>query len=76
MFSIVRSHGIRFAASREIVPLGAALALAEAFYKFHSFTLECVAFLGTWFALSAIWNLAYDAVVSSGSSRTESRSRV
>ena len=30
--------------------------LAEIFFKFHSFTLECVAFLSTWYALS--WMLA------------------
>ena len=27
--------------------------LAELFYKFHSFTLECVAFLATWYVLDA-----------------------
>jgi hypothetical protein len=25
--------------------------IAELFYKFHSFTLETIAFLGTWFVL-------------------------
>jgi len=60
MFSIVKSHGVRFAVSREIAPLGVALVTAEGIYKFHSFSLECLAFLGTWFALSALWNLAYD----------------
>lgn len=29
--------------------LATSLLLAELFYKFHSFTLECVAFLGTWY---------------------------
>jgi hypothetical protein len=29
-----------------------ALVLAEALYKFHSFTLECLAFLATWYAIS------------------------
>lgn len=28
-----------------------AFAMAEMFYKFHSFTLETAAFLGTWFVL-------------------------
>jgi hypothetical protein len=28
--------------------------ISELFYKFHSFTLECVAFLVTWFVLDAI----------------------
>lgn len=27
------------------------LGLAETFYRFHSFSLECVAFLATWAAL-------------------------
>ncbi len=28
--------------------------LAEAFYKFHSFSLECLAFLATWFVLGGL----------------------
>lgn len=28
--------------------------IAELFYKFHSFTLECLAFLVTWFAIDAM----------------------
>ena len=28
--------------------------IAELFYKFHSFTLECAAFLATWFVLDAV----------------------
>lgn len=28
--------------------------ISELFYKLHSFTLECVAFLVTWFILDAI----------------------
>jgi hypothetical protein len=31
--------------------------IAELFYKFHSFTLETLAFLATWYALSAIQSL-------------------
>ena len=40
--------------ARETPALGASLILAELFYKFGSFSLECVAFLGTWYALSAL----------------------
>jgi hypothetical protein len=32
----------------------AAFLIAELFYKFHSFTLECLAFLATWFVLDAL----------------------
>ena len=28
--------------------------LAELFYKFHSFTLECAAFLATWFVIDLV----------------------
>ena len=28
--------------------------IAELFYKFHSFTLECAAFLATWFVIDAL----------------------
>jgi hypothetical protein len=31
--------------------LAASLTVAEFLYKFHSFTLEALAFLGTWYAL-------------------------
>lgn len=31
--------------------LAASMVIAEVFYKFHSFTLECLAFLGTWYLL-------------------------
>lgn len=27
------------------------IVIAEVFYKFHSFTLECLAFLATWYAI-------------------------
>ena len=54
MYQLVRQLGLREIAIQEAVPLGASLILAELLYKFHSFTLEAVAFLGTWFALSAL----------------------
>jgi hypothetical protein len=31
--------------------LAASMIIAELFYKFHSFTLECLAFLATWYVL-------------------------
>ena len=31
--------------------LAMSLGIAEAMYRFHSFTLETIAFLGTWYAL-------------------------
>lgn len=43
----------------EFPPLAIALLIAERFYKFHSFTLECVAFLATWLAVSFLVHSAF-----------------
>ena len=34
-----------------LATLAVAFVIAEQFYKFHSFTLETIAFLATWFVL-------------------------
>jgi len=62
VYSVVLNHGVRVGVARELVPMATAFTIAEAFYKFHSFSLETLAFLGTWFVLSGLWNTAYDAV--------------
>jgi hypothetical protein len=36
--------------------------IAELFYKFHSFTLECVAFLATWYVVDQVAAVPYNAV--------------
>jgi hypothetical protein len=48
MYALVRSLETRAALAREMLALTAALVVAELAYKFHSFTLECLAFLATW----------------------------
>lgn len=58
MFDVVRHLGARQLMLDEAVPLGFALVLAELFYKFHSFTLETIAFLATWYVLSGLWSLS------------------
>jgi hypothetical protein len=35
------------------------LLIAEMFYKFHSFTLECMAFLTTWYLLDLFIGFVY-----------------
>lgn len=54
MFSLVKSLGLPAALRQEAPALIVAFLIAEVLYKFHSFALECVAFLITWCALSAI----------------------
>lgn len=62
MFSIIKDLGPRLAIKREAVPFLSAFAVAEFFFKFGSFALECVAFLAVWFVLSFLQSLllAYD----------------
>lgn len=50
MYSLVRHHTLRELAAAEAPALALALLIAERFYKFGSFTLECGAFLATWWA--------------------------
>jgi hypothetical protein len=57
MFSYVKQVGIPTALSQEAPALVGAFVIAEVFYKFHSFTLECAAFLVTWYALSWVQSL-------------------
>jgi hypothetical protein len=59
MFSLVKDLGIQVALRQEAVPLVIAFLIAEFFYKFHSFTLECLGFLATWFLLSYLQSLLF-----------------
>ena len=52
MYSYVKQAGLPAFLSREAPAFLVSFVIAEVFYKFHSFTLECAAFLATWYALS------------------------
>lgn len=54
IYELVRQVGVTRFLAREAVPMSVSLILAELFYKFGSFTLEAVAFLATWYVLSAV----------------------
>lgn len=41
------------ALAEQAPPLVVSFMIAETFYKFGSFALECAGFLGTWFVLDA-----------------------
>ena len=45
--------------AQQLPTAGLAMVLAELFYKFHSFTLECLAFLATWYVLDALASLLF-----------------
>jgi hypothetical protein len=57
MFSLIRDLGLRLAMKQEAVPFLIAFAVAEFFFKFKSFALECLAFLAVWFLLSFLQSL-------------------
>jgi hypothetical protein len=57
MYALLRHREGPAVTVREASTFTASLVLAEAFYKFHSFSLECVAFLATWAALSGLIDL-------------------
>jgi hypothetical protein len=54
MYTLIRRAGVREAALIEAPSFAVSFILAEVFYKFHSFALECLAFLATWFVISGI----------------------
>ena len=43
--------------NRQLPSLIISIIVAELFYKFHSFVLECLAFLVTWFVIEAVIGL-------------------
>ncbi|MEY2495157.1 MAG: hypothetical protein QOJ45_1649 [Verrucomicrobiota bacterium] len=57
MIDLLRALRSHAAYGKRLFGFVPALILADVFYKFHSFTLECVAFLATWlvFDLVAEW---------------------
>ncbi|MBL6614876.1 MAG: hypothetical protein ISP49_00580 [Reyranella sp.] len=57
MYSLIQTLGLQAVMKRELVPFIVAFVVAELFYKFHSFSLECIAFLVTWAVLSYIQSL-------------------
>ena len=54
MYSLISRIGLIGTAKNELLPLLLSVVAAEALYKFHSFSLECLAFLATWYVLSAL----------------------
>jgi len=53
MYTLIRSMQFRRLALQQGSTLAVSVLVAELFYKFHSFTLECVAFLATWYVADA-----------------------
>ena len=54
MYTLIRMLPVKRLLSEQMPALGLAWLIAEVFYKFKSFTLECLAFLVSWFVLDAV----------------------
>jgi hypothetical protein len=54
MYTLLRTLPLRRLLAEQFPALAMAWAMAELFYKFHSFSLECAAFLLTWLVLDAL----------------------
>ena len=59
MFSLIRGEDVPGRLVREVPALTGSVVIAEYFYRLHSFSLECLAFLGTWFVLSAAAHMMF-----------------
>ena len=58
MFTLLRMLSVRRLLIEQLPSIAAAWLIAELFYKFHSFSLECAAFLATWFMFDALLKFA------------------
>ena len=59
VFSLIKDLGLAVAAKQEAVPFLISFGIAEFFFKFKSFALECLAFLAVWFVLSFLQSLIF-----------------
>jgi hypothetical protein len=63
MYSLIRSITLKELFIEQTISLGISFIIAELFYKFHSFTLECLAFLATWYVIDAIIQLSKNVFI-------------
>lgn len=61
MYTLMRAIPRRQLMLEQIPVLATSFVIAELFYKFGSFALECAAFLATWLVLDALVHHAREA---------------
>jgi len=54
VYTLLRTIPVERLAYEQLPAFAVSWVIAELFFKFHSFTLECAAFLATWYALDAL----------------------
>ena len=57
MYTLMTDVGLRKRLVSEGPSLLLSMLVSEAFYKFHSFSLECLALLATWFVVSYLFSV-------------------
>ena len=62
MYTLISALTTRQLLMQQAPVLATALLIAELFYKFHSFTLECLAFLATWYTLDGFRKFLSDCI--------------
>ena len=73
MIDLLRSLRIHAAYGRRLLGFLPAFVIAELFYKFHSFALECIAFLLTWLVLDVLVEAVAGTLVTSVAGGTRQR---
>ena len=69
MYTFAKSLSIQQLLLEQLPALSFSVVIAELFYKFHSFTLELLAFLGTWYLIDAAIQSCKKAMTSSSRRR-------
>ncbi len=62
MYELIHNLSVSELFKRQVPVFLCAFMIAELFYKFHSFTLECIAFLVTWYVLDALVHRFFPAL--------------
>lgn len=62
MYTLIRSLPLRELLLEQLPAFLISFVIAELFYKFHSFTLECLAFLVTWYIIDFVITTVSDKV--------------
>ncbi len=70
MYHLIHSFTVGQLFKRQLPVFALAFIIAELFYKFHSFTLECAAFLATWYVLDVIVQRFFRIGTSAGDTRS------
>ena len=73
MHTLIRMVPLRRLLLEQLPALGASFIIAEVLYKFGSFTLECLAFLATWYVADAAIQLFARGLTAPGAQREPGR---